>query len=222
VTVNLVLALQPLLVGVLGALVLAERLRPRQWGGIALAVSGAWLFFGPAPLPSGAVGPLSVVAFGAVAGALSAVIGRGLNREGRLSPLTITCVSMGLGAAVLLVVGLAVETPPRLGPAAWAIVGWLAVVNTALAFTLWNHTLRTLTAAQSSVLNNTMVVQIAILAWVFLGERFSLVQGVGLALVGVGALTVQLRPWQEAAACPASGPSAGTGAETPALARDRE
>lgn len=211
VTVNLVLALQPLLVGVLGALMLAERLQPRQWGGIALAAAGAWLYFGPAPFTEGAVGPLSVVALGAVGGAVAAVIGRGLNREGTLSPVTITCVSMGLGAAVLLAVGLAVEAAPRLGPTAWVIVAWLAVVNTAVAFTLWNHTLRTLTAAQSSVLNNTMVVQIAVLAWAFLGERFSVVQGLGLGLVGVGALAVQVQQRQAVGSCSEPAATGGAG-----------
>jgi drug/metabolite transporter (DMT)-like permease len=143
-----------------------------------------------------------VVAVGAVGGAVAAVIGRGLNREGGLSPLVITCASMGLGAAALLAAGLAVETPPHLDLGAWAIVGWLAAVNTAFAFTLWNHTLRTLTAAQSSVLNNTMVVQIAILAWAFLGERFSVAQGFGLALVGVGAAAVQLERGRRVERCP--------------------
>jgi drug/metabolite transporter (DMT)-like permease len=41
------------------------------------------------------------------------------------------------------------------------IIGWLSVINTAFAFTLWNHTLRTLTAVESSVMNNTVLVQIA-------------------------------------------------------------
>ena len=40
---------------------------------------------------------------------------------------------------------------------------WLALVNSAFAFTLWNRTLRTLSATESSVINNTMLIQIAIL-----------------------------------------------------------
>ena len=75
----------------------------------------------------------------------------------------------------------------------WLLVAWLAVVNTALAFTLWNHTLRTLTAVESSVINNTMLPQIAILAWVFLDEPLNLRQIIGISLVGVGTLVVQLR-----------------------------
>ena len=76
-----------------------------------------------------------------------------------------------------------------------ALVGqwWLAVVNTALAFTLWNLTQRTLSAIETSIINNTMLIQIAILAWLFLGERLSVRAIVGLALAAIGTLIVQLR-----------------------------
>ena len=47
----------------------------------------------------------------------------------------------------------------------------VAVVNTAFAFTVWNHTLRTLTAVESSVMNNTMLIQVAVLAWLILDEK---------------------------------------------------
>ena len=67
------------------------------------------------------------------------------------------------------------------------------MVNTAFAFTLWNHSLQHLTATESSVVNNTMLIQIAILAAVFLGEPISWTQGFGLAVATAGALLVQLR-----------------------------
>ncbi|MCZ2112400.1 MAG: EamA family transporter [Anaerolineae bacterium] len=67
----------------------------------------------------------------------------------------------------------------------------------AFAFTLWNHSLRTPTAVESSVINNTMLPQIAILAWVFLGEPLNARQIAGLALVTVGTLIVQL--WRQTA-----------------------
>ena len=67
------------------------------------------------------------------------------------------------------------------------------MANTAFAFVLWNRTLRRLTAVESSVANNTMLVQISILAWVFLGEALSARGVVGLVLAAVGTLIVQLR-----------------------------
>ncbi len=57
---------------------------------------------------------------------------------------------------------------------------------------LWNHTLRTLTAVESSEVNNTMTIQIAVLAIVFLGEQPGPLQLIGLFLAAGGAAVVQL------------------------------
>ena len=50
-----------------------------------------------------------------------------------------------------------------------------------------------LTATESSVINNTMLIQIAVLAWVFLGESLGARQMAGLLLALLGTLVVQLR-----------------------------
>ena len=73
----------------------------------------------------------------------------------------------------------------------WLLIAWLALVNTALAFTLWNRSLQSLTAVESSVLNGLMLPQIVLLAWIFLGEGIHIKEMAGLALVGLGALLVQ-------------------------------
>ncbi|MCU0487164.1 MAG: DMT family transporter, partial [Anaerolineales bacterium] len=65
--------------------------------------------------------------------------------------------------------------------------------NTAFAFTLMNHTLRTLTAMESSMINSTMLIWIPLLAVIFLGERLDFKEVVGLVLTGMGTLVVQLR-----------------------------
>ena len=99
---------------------------------------------------------------------------------------------MGVGAAFLLGSGLVVQGLPPLSPSGWAVIVWLAVVNTALAFTLWNRTLQVLSAVESSIINNTMLAQIALLAWMFLGERLTLLDVAGLILAMVGVLIVQM------------------------------
>jgi len=53
--------------------------------------------------------------------------------------------------------------------------------------------LRTLTAMESSIINGTMLIQIAILAWIFLGEGISLQEIIGMAVAAAGAVLVQLR-----------------------------
>jgi drug/metabolite transporter (DMT)-like permease len=193
VTVSLLLNFTTIIVALLGIFMLAERPTALQWGGVLLNIVGNVIYFYPVSFPASQVVGLIVVVVGVLANAVSSILGRRINREGELPPLAVTVVSMGSGAIVLLAVGTFVQGFPRLNPTHWAIIGWLAVVNTAIAFTLWNHTLRTLGAMQSSIINSTMLVQIAILAWLFLGEQFTWQEGIGMALAGFGALIVQLR-----------------------------
>jgi drug/metabolite transporter (DMT)-like permease len=192
-TLTLLLNLSPIVVALFGIVLTVERPTHGQWSGILLSVAGAAIYFTPLALPAGQFIGLAVGLVGLLANAASSLLGRQINRDGVLSPLLVTTVSMGVGGLLLLVTGAATQGFGRLGPAQWLLVAWLAVVNTALAFTLWNHTLRTLTAVESSVINNTMLPQIALLAWLFLDEPLNLRQIIGIGLVGVGTLVVQLR-----------------------------
>jgi drug/metabolite transporter (DMT)-like permease len=158
-----------------------------QWLGIALFLAGVGIYFYPALVPFGPAAGLLVAALSVLATSAAAVMGRALNRRLHANALTVTVASMGIGSAALLAAGLALEPWPALGAAEWLNIMWLALVNTAFAFTLWNHTLRTLTATQSSMINNSMLVQIAVLAWLFLGERPGPREwlGMGVVLAGV-------------------------------------
>lgn len=90
-------------------------------------------------------------------------------------------------------IGIIIEEMPHLDLLSWGIIVWLAAVNTAFAFTLWNHTLRTLSATESSIINNTMLFQIALLAWVFLSERMTTKEIIGMIIAGSGAIIVNQR-----------------------------
>jgi drug/metabolite transporter (DMT)-like permease len=100
---------------------------------------------------------------------------------------------MGVGGLLLLLAGGLSQGVPVLSWQNWAIIAWLAVVNTALAFTLWNHTLRSLEAMESTIINSTMMLQIGLLAWLLLGEHLGVKEWSGMILAGIGAAVVQLR-----------------------------
>lgn len=193
ITVSLLLNFTSVLVAWFGIIFLAERPTLLQWGGVSLFVLGVLAYFYPVSFPASQVIGLSVVSAGVIANALSAVLGRRVNRGGEIEPLVVTTVSMGIGSAVLLATGATVQGLPELRLVHWAIITWLAVVNTAFAFTLWNQTLRTLSAMESSIINSTMLIQIALLAWFFLGESLNWQKAVGMLLTGAGALVVQMR-----------------------------
>jgi drug/metabolite transporter (DMT)-like permease len=192
VTVNVMLGFTSVVVALLGLGLLGERPSPWQWLGIFVALGGGLLYFYPVQIPQAALVGFVAVLIGVLANAGSAVLGRSINRTGHLRPLTVTTVSMGLGSMLLLLVGIVMQGIPALSWQSWVIIGWLALVNTAFAFTLWNHSLRTLSAMESSIINNTMAVQIPILAVIFLGERLNGREVAGLVVAIVGALLVQL------------------------------
>jgi drug/metabolite transporter (DMT)-like permease len=196
VAVGLVLSATPVLIAAF-SLRAGERPSRLQVLGIGLLVTGASLYFGPFELGEAGLFGLAIALIGLTANAGAALLGRRLARDEleRLGGvLGLTASSMLIGALVLVGVGLTVEGLPALDFDAWLIIAWLALVNTALAFSLWNHTLRTLTAVESSVMNNLMLVQIAFLAWIFLGEALGLLEIIGLAVALAGILLVQLAP----------------------------
>lgn len=192
-TLSLILSFSAVVVVGLGMLVLRERPSRLQWIGLALYLIGVIAYFFPVQLSSAEMLGVGIGITGLIANAASSVIGRSINRAGRLSPLLITLVSMLIGGALLLVAGVVTQGLPPLSLTTVLLVGWLAVVNTALAFTLWNRSLRVLSAFESSIINNAMMVQIPILAWVFLGEGISAKNAVAFVIAGLGIFTAQLR-----------------------------
>ncbi len=190
-TLTLLLSMTPLVVGLASSWSLKESLSAPQWIGIIIMLVGTAVYFFPIDLPREQLIGVGWGVLALLANGTSALLGRRIN-QGSFPPLVVTATSMGIGAVVMVAIGLATEGVPVLSAQTWLITIMLAVVNTAIAFTLWNHTLRTLTAVESSVINNTMTVQIAILALVFLWETLTWQQIGGLGLAIVGVMAVQL------------------------------
>jgi len=191
VTVNLILGFNPVLVTLLGILLLAEVPNWFQWLGVAAAMAGVVVYFYPVQNPAGQVFGLAAALVCLLASAYSAILGRSINRRGALTPLNVTVIRMGIGAPLMLLAGLLTEKWVPFSLASWLIIVYLAVVNTALAFTLWNLTLRVLPAMESSMINNAMTIQIPVMAVIFLGEYLGFKEVVGLGLIALGVLAVQ-------------------------------
>ncbi|MCJ7779930.1 MAG: DMT family transporter [Acidimicrobiia bacterium] len=189
-TTSLVLSWSPLLVAGLAAVSLSEIPARRQIAGAVLVVVGAWAYFA-GNLGFTRVG-MAAAFVGLGAGVAASVLGRAINRTRHLSPVIVTALSMTIGSAILVVVGFAAEGVPDVSAKAWLIIVWLAVVNGAFAFTLWNRSLQRLSAVESAGINNTMLIQIAALAWLFLDETPGIAEVAGIALVSIGVFLIQL------------------------------
>jgi drug/metabolite transporter (DMT)-like permease len=160
--------------------------------GIGIFITGVLVYFLPLSMPRGQELGFILAGFTVFANAIASILGRSVNRAKLTSPLVVTGVSMGIGAIILLVSGILVQGFPVISIKGWIIIVFLAVVNTAFAFTLWNRSLQVLSAVESSIINNTMLIQIALLAWIFLGEEITIRELVGLIMAMVGILMAQI------------------------------
>ncbi|MBK7499671.1 MAG: EamA family transporter [Ignavibacteriales bacterium] len=193
VTVSLWLNFTPLIVAVLAIFLIKEIPTVLQIFGVALFITGILTYFYPVNLSSNQSTGLIVMTVGVFANAASAVLGRSVNRKSHLTPIVITVISMGIGSIILLTVGITLQGFPTINVENIFYLLWLAIINTALAMTIWNFTLRTLTAMESSIINGTMLIQIAVLAWIFLGEDISFKEIIGMLIASSGAVLVQLK-----------------------------
>jgi len=191
-TVSLLLNFSTIIVMVLSAFYLHEIPSKIQFIGVVIFIIGVFAFFYPLDFSQSNSTGLVIATVSVLANALSSVLGRYINRDSGLDAMLVTIVSMGAGSLILLSVGILVQGLPPLSLQNWGIILWLAVVNSAFAFTLWNHTQRILPSTESSMINNTMLVQIALLAWIFLGETLNWRELLGLGLATVGTMIVQL------------------------------
>ncbi|MBT3240126.1 MAG: EamA family transporter [Chloroflexi bacterium] len=193
ITFSLLLNFTALFTAVLALIFLKEKLSNWQWVGILVFLAGVFVYFYPLNLPVGLALGLAIGMATVFSNSIASIIGRFINRSKHLDPLTVTVVSMGIGAILLFTIGLLTEEWQPLSLTNWGNIFVLAAINTAFAFTLWNHTLRTISATESSLINNTMLIQIAILAWLFLGEQPSIKEWLGMAIVGIGVIMVTLQ-----------------------------
>lgn len=195
-TMGLMIGLTPVMTALLVLRAEGERPGPVQLVGVAVLVVGIAIYFGPElPEPESTLG-LALAVLVPVATGAAVVLGRRLAldvaRYG--GPLGLTAMAMVTGGILALVVGLALEGLPSLSLQGWLLVAWMAVVNTALAYTLWTQIQRTLLAVESSVLGDVTVLLTAVLGWLVLGEVLGTVEVAGLVIAVMGVAVVQLAP----------------------------
>jgi drug/metabolite transporter (DMT)-like permease len=169
--------------------VLGEKLRGFQWPAVALALAGLVLILEPWRLQGKTSDFLALG--GALFWAASAVYAKILRRRHEVDLLSLTAWQMLLGSLPLIAIALFTwEGPPRWTGTFIAALVFVAVFGNALAWVLWLyilHSFRAGTAGLAMLL--TPVIGLSS-AWIQLGERPGLVEGMGmLAIVAALLLT---------------------------------
>lgn len=191
-TVSLITNMNPVFLAVLGGIFLNEHLKGSQFAGIGLTVVGALVFFLPLTGDVSGIG----VAFSFVtlfANVIGVIFTRKMLKVGNYPVVVITGLPMVFGAVMLGAVSGFWNYIPQINLSLFAILIFLSLINTTIAFTVWNVALQRLTAIEANVISNTMLVQIALLSWFFLGEpvTWKMVAGMALVIGGVILVTIQ-------------------------------
>ena len=195
-TVGLFMGLAPVVTAIVAMRTKRERASALQVGGIVVLIAGVVVYFGlEAPSGDATTGLLVAASIPVVVGG-AAVLGRRVAVQSRDygGPASMTAIAMPVGAGVMMLVALLVEGVPAFSLTAWVLIVWLAVINTALTYTLWAQTQRSLRAVESSVLGDLTVIGVAILGWVVLGEGLGIAQIAGIAIALTGVVVVKVAP----------------------------
>lgn len=192
-TLSLLLNLTSILVTISAIFLIKEFPTRVQVFGVLINLAGMFIFFYPEGFSGNSVPGFIFGIACLLANTIGTLVGRKINHAGRVNPIAVTVAAMGIGSIPMLATGLLWQGLPHLSNQSLVIILVLALVNTAFTFVLWNYTLQTLTAMESSIINGTMLVFVTIFSWIFLDETQDLTGVLGLILAFLGAVIVNIR-----------------------------
>ena len=174
----------PVIVALISTTFLGERPTRRLVFAAGLAIAGTVMLISPgegaAQSDQTVLGLL--LALGSATGyALVAITSRAIAREAH--PLTSMTVGFGVGSLLLLPALLLEGADFSFSPAAWALLLYLGIVPSALAYVLFTIGMRTTVATVASLVTLIEPLTAAALAWLLFDEQLGPLALVGAALL---------------------------------------
>lgn len=179
------------------ALTADEKLSPRRIAGVLVGLAGVVAMIGPdalAGLGAHVLAQLAVLG-AAVSYAFAGVYGRRFKALG-VSPIETAAGQVTASAVMLLPLALVIDRPWTLampGPAVWGAVLGIAALSTALGYVLYFRILATAGATNVLLVTFLNPVTAIVLGTLVLGERLTLRDGLGMALIGLGLAAIDGR-----------------------------
>jgi drug/metabolite transporter (DMT)-like permease len=191
ITVSFVLNFTIIFVVIFASFIINEPPNRKQIFFIIISFSGVFLYFYPISVLDESRFGLIIITISMLANAISAILGRMINRVRTQSTLVITTISMTFGSISLLIWSMIKEGTPSITILGIVYIVWLAVVNTAFTFMLWNKVLQHLKATEVTIINGLMLPEIAIFAIIFLDEMPSVSEWIGIIIITFSGLAIQ-------------------------------
>lgn len=193
-TAGLVAAMSVIFNLLVSRILVREKPKFEQYFGIMLLIVGAVVFLGNQVLGGTLLG-IALLLLAEVGYALNNSVNRMIAKVHTDNvTLPVVLVGNGIGALVLVPVGLLSDGVPAIAWDIRMIVGFLVVaVIFAFGGLMWGNVLDKLRVVEASILSNTMIIQVAILSVIFLHETITMNNILGGLLVLIGALIVDAR-----------------------------
>lgn len=184
-------SLQPLLI-----ILLAWGVERKAPVGLSMAASiagagGMFLLFSSPDVPLDPVGMAA-----ALIGTASMATGTWLSRRWKsdMPLLGFTGWQLLIGGAIILPLAVIWEPPlPRLTLSNWIGYGYLAILGTALAYSLWFNGIAKLPPVAASALGLLSPVTAVSIGWMFLGEALGPREGIGILVILASVVLMQIR-----------------------------
>lgn len=200
-------SLQPLIVAMASALLLGERLPPRGWIGLGIAIIGVGCVLEPAIARGAATG--GVTLWPAVAGAMAVLgmAGGTMIQRGQIAgdPILVSGAAQNLGGALVAMLATLIVGDYRWdgAPMLWIGLGWSIFGLSAAGLSLLVWLVRHQGPTRMSMLLLLVPPLAATEAWALFGERLGPVQLAGFALALGGVLLGRSQGRREPVAEPA-------------------
>ena len=170
---------------------LGEKIRGIQWLAVFSSLLGLIIIFDPLHL-GGDFFSMSLAVMGGVFWALAVIVAKKLHhRAPHLDLISLTAWQMFFGSLPLVAVALIVDAPPiHWSPRLFAAIGFNAILCNALAWLLWLYALQRLAAGVASMTSMLAPLIGVLAAWVHLGEEPSVLEIVGMLLIGLALVLI--------------------------------
>jgi len=185
---SLILALSPIFVAFLSAILGIEKIHWAAWLGILISFSGLYLILartnGGFSLASDGVQGDIMIFVGTILWAGYTVFSKSFLE--RLSPLQFSAATVAFGAAAYLplTVGDIVRIPwSRVSFKAWGALVVSALFGLVIGYLIWYTSVQRVGNARTAVYSNLTPAFTAFFAWMLLGEKMEAVQLVGAAVI---------------------------------------
>lgn len=184
------------------ALTADEKITWNKIAGVLLGVAGTAVMIGPSLLTgfAGPVWPKLALIAASLSYALALMVAK---RFRALPPTVVATAQLTCSTIVMIPVVLFTQDPAHLFAASapvWTAVVALALLSTAFAYILYFNLVASAGATNASLVTLVVPASAILLGALFLGERLDAVEMAGIALIGLGLLTIDGRMFRNRSA----------------------